>query len=72
MGLDVAVSNLVNTMYCRDAGKKLHSANAVKWKKGYSTNGSTPFGYVFDPENKGRYKIDPPAAKIVRKVFDLA
>ena len=72
MGLDMAVSNLVNTMYCRDAGKKLHSANEVKWKKGYSTNGSTPFGYVFDPENKGRYKIDPPAAKIVRKVFDLA
>lgn len=72
MGLDVAVSNLVNTMYCRDAGKKLHSANEVKWKKGYSTNGSTPFGYVFDPENKGRYKLDPPAAKIVRKVFDLA
>ena len=30
MGLDVAVSNLVNTMYCRDAGKKLHSANEVK------------------------------------------
>lgn len=72
MGLDVAVSNLVNTMYCRDAGKKLHSANEVKWKKGYSTNGSTPFGYVFDPENKGRYKIDPPAAKIVRRIFDLA
>lgn len=72
MGLDVAVSNLVNTMYCRDAGKKLHSANEVKWKKGYSTNGSTPFGYVFDPANKGRFKIDPPAAKIVRKIFDFA
>ena len=72
MGLDVAVSNLVNTMYSRDAGKKLHSANEVKWKKGYSTNGSAPFGYVLDPDNKGRYKIDPPAAKIVRKIFDLA
>lgn len=72
MGLDVAVSNLVNTMYSRDTGKKLHYANEVKWKKGYSTNGSTPFGYVFDPENKGRYKLDPPAAAIVRKIFDYA
>lgn len=72
MSLDVAVGNLVNTMYSRDLGKKLHSANEVKWKKGYSTNGLAPFGYVFDTEKKGRYKIDPHAAIIVRKIFDLA
>lgn len=72
MGLDVAVSNLVNTMYSRDVGKKLHSSNEVKWRKGYSTSGTTPFGYVFDPERKGRFAIDPEAARIVRRIFDLA
>lgn len=72
MGLDLAVGNLVNTMYCRDAGKKLRSANQVKWKQGISTGGATPFGYRFDPNRKGRFILDPPAAKIVRRIFDLA
>lgn len=72
VGLDVIVSNLVNTMYCRDAGKKLRTANEVRWKKGISTSGVTPFGYLFDPNQKGHFIIDPPAAKIVRRVFDLA
>ena len=38
LGMDVVVSNLVNTMYCRDAGKKLRTANQVKWRN--STNSS--------------------------------
>ena len=38
LGMDVVVSNLVNTMYCRDAGKKLRTANQVKWRKGITTH----------------------------------
>ena len=72
LGMDLVVSNLVNTMYCRDAGKKLRTANRVKWRKGISTASSAPFGYQFDPNKKGSYIIDPPAAKIVRRIFDLA
>lgn len=70
--MDLVVSNLVNTMYCRDAGKKLRTANRVKWRKGISTASAAPFGYQFDPNKKGSYIIDPPAAKIVRRIFDLA
>ena len=33
---------------------------------------AAPFGYQFDPNRKGSYIIDPPAAKIVRRIFDLA
>lgn len=72
LGMDLVVSNLVNTMYCRDAGKKLRTANRVKWRKGISTASSAPFGYQFDPNRKGSYIIDPLAAKIVRRIFDLA
>ena len=72
LGMDLVVSNLVNTMYCRDAGKKLRTANRVKWRKGISTASAAPFGYQFDPNKKGSYIIDPPAAKIVRRIFDLA
>ncbi len=70
--MDVVVSNLVNTMYCRDAGKKLRTANQVKWRKGITTASAAPFGYQFDPDKKGAFVIDPPAAKIVRRIFDLA
>ena len=70
--MDVVVSNLVNTMYCRDAGKKLRTANQVKWRKGITTASAAPFGYQFDPDKKGAFIIDLPAAKIVRRIFDLA
>ena len=33
---------------------------------------AAPFGYQFDPDKKGAFIIDPPAAKIVRRIFDLA
>ena len=72
LGMDVIVSNLVNTMYCRDAGKKLRTANQVKWRKGITTASAAPFGYQFDPDKKGAFIVDPPAAKIVRRIFDLA
>lgn len=72
MGIEMVVANLVNSMYSRDAGKKLYSADKVKWEKGLSTTGRIPFGYRPDPERKGRYAIDPEAAKIVRRIFDLA
>ena len=54
LGMDVVVSNLVNTMYCRDAGKKLRTANQVKWRKGITTASAAPFGYQFEPGQKGR------------------
>lgn len=72
LNLDMSVNNLVNTMYSRDTGKKLHCSNEVRWKKGYSTASSAPFGYVFDPHCKGRFVIDKGAAEIVRLIFDLA
>lgn len=71
LGLDMVVANLVNTMYSRDSGKKLYAANSVKWKQGISTYANTTFGYKKDPNRKGRYIIDPDAAKIVRRIFDL-
>ena len=40
LGPDVAVSNPCNTMFCRGAGEKLPSANAVKWNKGDRTKGA--------------------------------
>lgn len=72
MSFDAAVSNLINTLYSRDLSKKLKSANQAKWNSGVSTSGMAPFGYVIDKEHKGKWKVDPEAAAIVREIFDLA
>lgn len=71
-GLDVAISNLINTFYSRDLSKKLKAANKVRWKNGISTSGHAPFGYVKSKEEKGKYMIDPEAAAIVRFIFERA
>lgn len=70
MGLEMSISNLVNTLYSRDLSKKYKSCIQTKWKQGVSTGGRIPFGYK-KAENK-QWEIDVEAAKIVRLIFELA
>lgn len=70
MGLEMSISNLVNTLYSRDMSKKLKSSIQTKWKQGISTGGKIPFGYK-KAEDK-TWELDEEAAAIVRKIFDLA
>ena len=71
MGLDMAIHNLVNSLYSKDISKKLKSALKVKWKNGKWTGSKPPFGYLKDEES-GCWKIDPVAGKYVRMIFDKA
>ena len=72
MGIEMVLGNLVNTMYSRDSARKLYSANRLKWEKGLSTTGHIPFGYCKNFQKKGHYALDPEAAQIVRRIFELA
>lgn len=72
VGLDISITNLVNTLYSKDLSKKYKSAVRTKWKNGISTYGRLPMGYEKDPNNKGKWILDPEGAAIVRRVFDLA
>lgn len=70
MGLDMSISNLINSLYSRDLSKKSRSTFRTKWKEGVSTCGRVPFGY-----KKGKSKrwvLDPLAASYVRMIFDKA
>ena len=40
MGLEMSISNLVNTLYSRDLSKKYKSCIQTKWKQGVSTGGN--------------------------------
>lgn len=71
MGLDMAVSNLVNSLYSRDLSKKLKSALRVRWQQGKITGGKAPFGYIRNKQ-EGNFVIDPEAGRYVRMIFEKA
>lgn len=72
IGLDVSISNLLNSLYSKDLSKKYTSAIRTKWKQGISTCGRLPFGYKKDDTDKSKWMIDEEAAKYVRIVFEKA
>lgn len=72
MGLDMAVSNLVNSLYSRDISKKVKSGFRARWKQGISTSARPPYGYIKDKAAKGGWRIDTEAAKIVKLIFEKA
>ena len=72
MGFDMEINNIISSLYSRDLSKKRKSTARLKWKNGYSTSGCAPFGYIKNKSTKGKYVIDPEAAKIVKIIFDKA
>lgn len=72
MGLEISISNLVNSLYSKDLSKKYRSAIRTKWNQGKSTSGRLPFGYKKDEEDRSKWVIDPEAAGYVRIIFDKA
>ncbi len=72
VGLEISITNLVNSLYSKDLSKKYKSAVRTKWKNGVSTYGRLPLGYSKDAENKGKWILDPDGAAIVRRIYDLA
>lgn len=72
MGLEMEVTNLVNTLYSRDLSVKCKSAIVTKWNQGISTVGRVPFGYVKVKDDTDKWEIDPEAAGYVKMIFECA
>ena len=70
-GLDVAISNFINSMYSRDLSMKRKSADRSRWAVGKSSEKSVPFGYIRKNKTK-EWKIDEPAAEVVKFIFEKA
>jgi len=69
-GLDdmVAVRELFNEFYPRDASKKVRAVITNKGNSGERLCTQIPYGYVGD---KNGWEIDPIAADIVRRIFSM-
>jgi len=72
LGLEMNLSNLVNSLYSKDISKKYKSAIQTKWKQGKSTSGRVPYGYVKSQSDKYVWEVDPEAAEVVRLIFEKA
>ncbi len=69
-GIDLVIKNLINEWYSRDISRKIKSVVDMKKYDGEYVYGAVPFGYV-KGKVKNTIEIDPPAAEIVRSIFEL-
>lgn len=65
------MKNIFNTQYARDISDKVRSAIRTKQKRGEFVGAFPSYGYQKDPVNHNRLIIDPAAAQVVRRIFDL-
>lgn len=64
--------NILNDMYAKDLSRKIKVAKRQRAMNGYFIGSQAPYGYKKDPNNHNKLTIDPEAAQIVRKIFDMA
>ena len=69
--LMVAIKNIFNSQYAKDISLKVRSAIRTKQRRGEFVGAFASYGYQKDPADHNRLIIDPAAARIVRRVFDM-
>ena len=65
------MKNIFNTQYARDISDKVRSAIHTKQQRGEFVGAFPSYGYRKDPANHSHLVIDPAAAQVVRRIFDL-
>lgn len=63
--------NVFNEQYARDISHKVKSAMQSKQRQGQFIGAFASYGYRKDPQNHNKLLIDPCAAAVVQRVFDL-
>ena len=71
-GMDVVMRAIVYSYYSKDQSRKLRSVWKEKAKKGEFVGAYAPYGYDRDPNDKHHLVLDPPAAAVVRRIFEMA
>ncbi|BFK88500.1 recombinase family protein [Pseudoflavonifractor gallinarum] len=65
------IKNLFNTQYAKDISDKVRSTIRSKQRRGEFIGAFPSYGYRKDPRNHNHLEIDPPAACVVQRIFDL-
>lgn len=62
---------MTNEFYVRDTSRKIRAVQKAKGERGVPLTTNVPYGYVKDPETPRRWVVDPVAADVVKRIFDL-
>ena len=65
------IKNWFNEFYDRDTSRKIRAVQKAKGERGVPLTTNVPYGYVKDLENPRRWVVDPVAADVVKRIFDL-
>ena len=63
--------NIINEFYLKDTSKKILSVFDSKMKAGHRVSASVPYGYTMSQEDRQTMLVDPEAAKIVIRIFEM-
>ena len=69
--LNMAITNVMNSFYAKQSSVKTKAAHRSRAKDGMYLGSHAPFGYRKDPDDRHHLVIDPPAADVVREIFQL-
>jgi DNA invertase Pin-like site-specific DNA recombinase len=65
------IKNWFNEFYARDTSRKIRAVQKAKGERGVPLTTNVPYGYVKELENPRRWVVDPVAADVVKRIFDL-
>ena len=63
--------NIMNEWYARDTSKKVRAGYKAKNLAGKHTSSCVPYGYLKSEEDKEQWVVDPVAAPIVKRIFQM-
>ena len=64
--------NIMAEWYARDASRKLKAVYQSKGNSGKRTTNGIIYGYLKDPNDKTKWVVDPEAAAIVLRIFQMS
>ncbi len=67
----VPMQDLFNEWHAKNTSQKVRNVFKSKGMSGVPLTTNPPFGYIKNPENTKDWVVDEPAAKVVRKIFNL-
>ena len=70
-GINIAFRNLMAGLYSQDLSDTVRSAKTSINMRGKTSAPYVFYGYISDPKDRHKLIIDPPAAEIVRMIFNL-
>lgn len=70
-GIEMALKNIVYTMYSRDLSEKIKSSKRMQCRQGRFTGSYAFYGYIKSPYDRSGIVVDEYAAENVRRIFSM-